>query len=79
MNEKNVNKIQGPITVVGDIHGQFYDLIEVFKVGGELPYTSYLFLGDFVDRGAHSVEVITLLCLFKIKYPSRMHMIRGNH
>jgi serine/threonine-protein phosphatase PPG1 len=79
LEEPNVQKISVPVTVVGDIHGQFYDLLEIFKVGGELPYTSYLFLGDYVDRGAHSVEVITLLCLMKIKYPTRMAMIRGNH
>lgn len=47
--------ISAPVSLVGDVHGQFYDLLEIFKVGGELPYTSYLFLGDYVDRGAHSV------------------------
>ena len=77
--EKNVHSVRVPVTLVGDVHGQFYDLIEALKVGGDLPYTSYLFLGDFVDRGAHSVEVITLLCLLKVKYPDRMSMIRGNH
>jgi serine/threonine-protein phosphatase PPG1 len=71
LEEPNVQKISVPVTVVGDIHGQFYDLLEIFKVGGELPYTSYLFLGDYVDRGAHSVEVITLLCLMKINHETR--------
>lgn len=79
IDEKNVRRIHAPVSLVGDVHGQFYDLLEIFKVGGELPYTSYLFLGDYVDRGAHSVEVITLLCLLKIKYPERVTMIRGNH
>ena len=52
LEEPNVQRLPAPITVVGDIHGQFYDLLEIFKVGVELPYTSYLFLGDDVDRGA---------------------------
>lgn len=77
--EKNVQRVSLPITIVGDVHGQFFDVLEIFKVGGELPFTSYLFLGDYVDRGAHSVETITLLCLLKLKYPKKVLLIRGNH
>jgi len=43
------------LSLVSDIHGQFYDLIELFKVGGDAPATNFLFLGDFVDRGFNSV------------------------
>jgi hypothetical protein len=67
------------VTVVGDIHGQFHDLIELFRVGGEVPDTNYLFLGDYVDRGAASCETITLLVLLKLRYPRRFTLIRGNH
>lgn len=58
---------------------QLYDVQELFQVGGRPPFTNYLFLGDYVDRGAHSVEVITLLSLLKIKFPNRVTLIRGNH
>jgi serine/threonine-protein phosphatase PPG1 len=118
MRESNVVHVKAPITVVGDIHGQFYDLIEIFRIGGYCPDTNYLFLGpsfslslcvcgytssrlcgvggglvvyvdavalttswtgDYVDRGMFSVETISLLVCLKLRYPERVHLIRGNH
>jgi len=79
LEESNIQQIQSPITVCGDIHGQFYDLIELFKVGGECPQTNYIFMGDFVDRGFYSVETFLLLLALKVRYPERMTLIRGNH
>lgn len=75
----NIMTLQSPCTVVGDIHGQFHDLLEIFQIGGAPPTTNYVFLGDYVDRGYYSVETISLLIALKLRYPSRVFLIRGNH
>ncbi|CAN1189301.1 Serine/threonine-protein phosphatase PP-X isozyme 2 [Linum perenne] len=77
--ESNVQRVDAPVTICGDIHGQFYDMKELFKVGGDCPKTNYLFLGDFVDRGYYSVETFLLLLALKVRYPDRITLIRGNH
>ncbi|CAO3703364.1 unnamed protein product [Rhizopus stolonifer] len=77
--ESNVQKVDSPVTICGDIHGQFHDLQELFRVGGECPKTSYVFMGDFVDCGYYSVETFLLLLALKVRYPDRISLIRGNH
>ncbi|KAI0396270.1 putative serine/threonine protein phosphatase [Xylariaceae sp. FL0594] len=77
--EANVVTVTAPVTICGDIHGQFHDLMELFRVGGDPPDTNYLFMGDFVDRGFYSLESFLLLLCLKVRYPDRMTLIRGNH
>jgi serine/threonine-protein phosphatase 2A catalytic subunit len=77
--EQNLVPVPAPVTVVGDIHGQFYDLLEIFRLGGRSPDTNYVFLGDYVDRGAHSVETATLVVCLKCRWFDRVTILRGNH
>lgn len=79
LKETNVQKVSSPITICGDVHGQFHDLIELFRIGGYVPETNYIFLGDYVDRGYYSVETISLLVCLKVRFPERIFIIRGNH
>lgn len=68
-----------PVNIVGDIHGQYSDLLRIFDLCGYPPTSNYLFLGDYVDRGKQSLETILLLLCFKIKYPENFFILRGNH
>jgi serine/threonine-protein phosphatase 6 catalytic subunit len=79
LEESTVQPVSSPVTICGDIHGQFHDLLELFRTGGECPHTSYVFMGDFVDRGHNSVETMTMLLLLKARYPHRITLLRGNH
>ena len=77
--EPNLLKLKDPVTVVGDIHGQFYDFVKMLDVGGDPENTKYLFLGDYVDRGSFSVEVVLLVYAIKLNYPKTIFLLRGNH
>jgi protein phosphatase len=82
-----VLRVDAPAKVFGDIHGQYQDLMRFFDLysapiegpGGDIEGLDYIFLGDYVDRGTHSLETMCLLMALKIKYPNQIHLLRGNH
>jgi len=79
LKQENLLELEAPIKIVGDIHGQYFDLLRIFEYGGLPPKSNYLFLGDYVDRGPQGIECACLLLAFKIKYPLNFFMLRGNH
>uniref|UniRef100_A0A1I7X0I5 Serine/threonine-protein phosphatase n=1 Tax=Heterorhabditis bacteriophora TaxID=37862 RepID=A0A1I7X0I5_HETBA len=79
LKEKSMLEIEAPVKICGDIHGQFPDLLRIFNRCGFPPNCTYLFLGDYVDRGRQQLEVISLLACYKILYPECFFFLRGNH
>lgn len=79
MSQPALIELNAPVKIVGDIHGQYNDLIRLFEMCGFPPESNYLFLGDYVDRGKQSLETILLLFCYKLKYPENFFLLRGNH
>jgi diadenosine tetraphosphatase ApaH/serine/threonine PP2A family protein phosphatase len=80
--EPNVRSVRSPASICGDIHGQFMDLLELLRIGGDVNKTSsthFVFLGDLVDRGVNSIETLSLLLVLKVRYPDKITLLRGNH
>ncbi|WVR05077.1 serine/threonine-protein phosphatase PP-Z1 [Kwoniella sp. DSM 27419] len=79
LSQPTLIELSPPVKIVGDVHGQYADLIRMFEMCGFPPAANYLFLGDYVDRGKQSLETILLLLCYKIKYPENFFLLRGNH
>lgn len=72
-------ELEAPITVVGDVHAQYYDLLRIFESSGFPPEANYIFLGDYIDRGKQGIETFVLLMAYKLKFPENFFLLRGNH
>ncbi len=79
LSQPSLLELDAPVKIVGDVHGQYTDLIRMFEMCGFPPKSNYLFLGDYVDRGKQSLETILLLFCYKLKYPENFFLLRGNH
>ncbi|KAK9235843.1 Metallo-dependent phosphatase-like protein [Lipomyces kononenkoae] len=79
LSQPTLIELSPPVKIVGDIHGQYGDLIRLFEMCGFPPSANYLFMGDYVDRGKQGLETILLLLAYKIKYPENFFLLRGNH
>jgi serine/threonine-protein phosphatase PP1 catalytic subunit len=79
MSQSALLELEAPLKICGDIHGQYHDLLRLFEYGGFPPESNYIFLGDYVDRGKQSLETITLMFAYKVKFPENFFTLRGNH
>ena len=77
--ESNLLELQSPIIICGDIHGQLYDLFQLFDAAGKPEDNKFLFMGDYVDRGYFSILTFSYLAALKLKYKDQIYLLRGNH
>lgn len=77
--EPNIVHTTSPCSLVGDIHGQYYDLLNIFTLFDDCSKKKYIFLGDYVDRGKQSLHTYLTLCVYKILFPNNIFLVRGNH
>lgn len=78
-NIPNVVSLRSPLTIAGDLHGHFWELLEIFRIGGFIPDTNYLFLGNYIGLGKFSLQTLLLLFCLKLRHPDRLTLLRGSH